>query len=263
MNKIKKIVPWVSVLLYLAVMLPLIGAKKHDIKCQNIKVNILDETNNFFIEEGDVLTMLKDKGEKIIGTDINSINVNKLEEFLLLHPSVKNANVHRTLQGNIEIEIIQRNPILRIINKNRESFYVDESGKIMPLSDKYTAHVLVATGNIDLNYTKLIAAQKANINDKSIDKTNTLLSDLNKLAVYIYHDEFWRAQIEQIYVSTSGFELVTRVGTHVIEFGSIENYHKKFRNLKALYKQGLPKSGWNKYKTINLRYDNQVICTKK
>lgn len=263
MSKLKKIAPWITILLYLAVMLPLIGAKKHDVKCQSIKVNILDETNNFFIEEADVLTMLRDKGEKIIGNDINSIDVNKLEEFLLLHPSVKNANVHRTLQGNIEIEIIQRNPILRIINKNRESFYVDEAGKIMPLSDKYTAHVLIASGNINLNYTKLIAAQRANIGDKSVDNSNTILLDLNQLAGYIYRDEFWRAQIEQIYVSGSDFELIPRVGTHIIEFGSIENYEKKFRNLKALYTQGLPKTGWNKYRTINLRYDNQVICIKK
>ena len=262
MKKVKQIAPWLTILLYLAVMLPVIGAKKHDVKCQKIVVNILDETNNFFIEEGDVLTMLTDKGEKIIGNDINSINVNKLEEFLLLHPSIKDANVHRTLQGNIEIEIIQRNPILRIINKNRESFYVDEAGKIMPLSNKYTAHVLVASGNINLNYTKLIASQRAIVDNKLDEKSSDLLFELQQLSNYIYHDKFWRAQIEQIYVTSSGFELIPRVGTHLIEFGGIENYENKFRNLKALYTQGLPKTGWNIYKTINLKYENQVICTK-
>ena len=263
MNKVKQILPWITILLYLAILLPLIGAKKHEIKCHSIVVRILDETNNFFIEETDVLSMLNDKGETIIGKEIGDINVNKLEEFLLLHPSVKNANVHRTLQGDVEIKIIQRNPILRIINKNRESFYVDEEGKIMPLSTKYSAHVLIASGNIGLNYTKLIAAQKAKIGDKSVDNSNALLLDLYQLAAYIYHDEFWKAQIEQIYVSDGDFELIPRVGTHIIKLGSAENYRNKFRNLKILYMQGLPKAGWNKYKIINLKYNNQVICTKR
>ncbi len=263
MKKFKSIAPWITILLYLAIMLPLIAAKKHEIKCSKIIVRILDETNNFFIEEADVLSMLNDKGEKIIGEDINSINVNKLEQFLLLHPSVKEANVHSTLQGDVEIKIIQRNPILRIINKNRESFYVDDEGKIMPLSNKYSAHVLIASGNIGLNYTKLIAAQKAKIGDNSVDNSNPLLLDLYQLAAYIYHDEFWRAQIEQIYVLDNGFELVPRVGTQIIQLGNTDNYKNKFRNLKALYKQGLPSAGWNKYKTINLKYNNQVICTKR
>jgi len=252
-----------TIVIYIAVLLPLIGAHKKEIKCERINVHILDETNNFFIEENDVLSMLKDKGETLINKNISSINTNVLEEILLKHPSVKEANVHTTLQGSVEIKIVQRNPILRIINKNRESFYVDEEGRIMPLSDKYTAHVLVASGNIDLNYTKLLTAQNKQIGDNSVDNYNPLLLDLYKLASYIYHDDFWRAQFEQIYVNGSEIELVPRVGTHLIELGSIENYKTKLRNLKALYNQGLPKAGWNNYKKINLKYNNQVICTKR
>lgn len=263
MNKVKQILPWATIIIYIVVLLPLIGAKKKDIKCERINVRILDETNNFFIEEGDVLSMLNDKGEAIIGTSISSINTNVLEEFLLMHPSVKHANVHTTLQGNVEIKIVQRNPILRIINKNRESFYVDEEGKIMPLSNKYTAHVIVASGNIDLNYTKLLAAQNEQIGDNSVDNYNQQLLDLYNLAIYIYRDEFWKAQFEQIYVNGHDFELIPRVGTHLIELGTVENYKAKLRNLKALYTQGLPQAGWNNYNRINLKYNNQVICTKR
>mgnify|MGYP000956836569 FL=1 len=42
-----------------------------------------------------------------------------------------------------------------------------------------------------------------------------------------------------------------------------ENYKKKFRNLRAFYLQGLNNVGWNKYEKISLRFDNQVICTKR
>jgi len=252
----KKIAPWLTIILYLVVVLSFIGAKKDKIKCKNVNVNIIDKTNNFFIEKKDVLTMLEDKGEELIGQNINDVNVNKLEEMLLVNPSVKDANVYRTINGNIEIEIKQRNPILRIINKNKESFYVDDTGKIMPLSNKYTAHVLIASGDINLSYTKLISLQTHN-------KIDTLLLNINKLSKYIYNDRFLKSQIEQIYVNKSNFELIPIVGTQIIEFGDIQNYKEKFNKLKALYKQGFSKMGWNKYKIINLKYYNQVICTKK
>jgi cell division protein FtsQ len=263
MNKFKKIVSWVLLLLYLVVMLSFTGAKKREVVCESVKIQVVDGTNNFFIEEKDVLSLLHDKREVLVGKELDSIDVNKIEEVLLLHPSVKQASVYRTLKGEVKIKINQRNPILRIINKGGDSFYVDEEGKIMPLSNKYTAHVVVASGNINLNYTKLLAAQKAKIGDKSVDNSNALLLDLYELASYIYHDEFWNAQIEQIYVNRGEFELIPRVGTHVIKLGSIENYTTKFRNLRALYLQGLPRAGWNNYSTINLKYNNQVICTKR
>jgi cell division protein FtsQ len=70
--------------------------------------------------------------------------------------------------------------------------------------------------------------------------------------------------VEQIYLNEKGeYELIPRVGAHVVKFGSFENYREKFRNLKAFYKKGLNNVGWNQYLYINLKYDNQIICTKK
>jgi cell division protein FtsQ len=133
----------------------------------------------------------------------------------------------------------------------------------MPLSDKYSAHVLVASGHLNepysKRYTRNLRAQSA----QNVDNSGSLLLDLYQLAEYIYNDKFWRAQIEHIYVLNNEFEMVPRVGTHIIEFGGIDNFEKKFRNLKALYLKGLPETGWNNYNTVNLKYNNQVICTKR
>ena len=43
-----------------------------------------------------------------------------------------------------------------------------------------------------------------------------------------------------------------------------EAYEEKFEKLKMFYTEGLNKTdGWNKYSTINIKYKNQVVCTKK
>ncbi|MFW6222798.1 MAG: cell division protein FtsQ, partial [Bacteroidota bacterium] len=59
------------------------------------------------------------------------------------------------------------------------------------------------------------------------------------------------------------FEIIPRVGAHFIHFGSIDQYEWKFKKLKYLYKKGFSKEGWNKYEQINLKYKNQIICTKR
>lgn len=84
------------------------------------------------------------------------------------------------------------------------------------------------------------------------------------MADFVNKDQFWRAQIEQVFVQENGELLVVpQVGDYLIEFGTPEDYTLKLRNLKAVYQQGFKNLGWNKYKTISVKYRNQVVCTKK
>ena len=74
---------------------------------------------------------------------------------------------------------------------------------------------------------------------------------------------FLKAQIEQVYVDKTGeFELFPRVGNHIIVFGNAEDIDKKFERLLIFYRNGLSKTGWNKYNVINIKYENQVVCSK-
>ena len=91
-----------------------------------------------------------------------------------------------------------------------------------------------------------------------------IIKDIYNLASYINKDDFWKAQFQQIYVNENfEFELIPIVGDFNIIFGDISNIEKKFEKLKLMYKTGFNNEGWNKYKTINLKYKNQIVCTKK
>lgn len=81
---------------------------------------------------------------------------------------------------------------------------------------------------------------------------------------FVNKDDFWRAQIEQVFVQANGeLLIVPQVGDYLIEFGTPDDYELKFRNLRAVYQQGFKNIGWNRYKTISVKYRNQVVCTKK
>jgi len=73
-----------------------------------------------------------------------------------------------------------------------------------------------------------------------------------------------KIQIEQIYVTKNReYEFVPKVGRHIIIFGGIENMNEKFKKLLVFYHQGINNAGWNTYKSINLKFENQVVCSKK
>ncbi|GAO30989.1 cell division protein FtsQ [Geofilum rubicundum JCM 15548] len=84
-----------------------------------------------------------------------------------------------------------------------------------------------------------------------------------KVAGMITGDPFWTAQMEQIYIRRNNeYILVPRVGDHLILLGQPENVEKKLRNLKELYTSGLDPKEWNEYQVINLKYENQIICSR-
>jgi cell division protein FtsQ len=175
--------------------------------------------------------------------------------------AVKNAEVFLSLQGVLTVTVEQRQPLVRVFNNRGESGYLDNLGHFMPLSHKYTARVLVANGHYSDGLWAFDAKEVAE-ND-SLTKV-LVLDDVYRLASFIDKHPFWKAQINQVYYNRNHeFELIPRVGTHVILLGKAEQIEEKFGKLFAFYKKGLPYTDWNRYDHINLKYKNQVVCTKK
>jgi cell division protein FtsQ len=179
------------------------------------------------------------------------------------NPWVSRADVYMSIDGVVDIEVEQRQPILRVINSNGESFYLDNKGKLMPWSADFTPRTIVATGNINDRYdVRNSLSYSETINNDTL-KTRTKLYDLYAMASFILADEFWSAHIEQIYLNkNSEIELVPKVGNHKIIFGSADEMKEKFWKLKTFYKEGLNYTGWANYDTLNLKFNNQVVCSK-
>jgi cell division protein FtsQ len=262
MKKVKKIAIALLLLAYLGVTIGFISERRSRLVCNSLKISIPDSLKHSFVRQKDILNLLQAQGVNWIGQYISQINTQQMESLVYKHPAIKEARVYKTIAGSINIEVLQRQPLLRIINRYGDTYYVDEDGKAMPWSNHFTARVLVANGNIG-NRFDFSRYREANILNDTITSYHTL-KDLFLLASYIQDNKFWRAHFEEIYVEENGdFELIPRVGGHLIIFGKIENMEEKLSNLQQLYTLGLPNEGWNKYSIINLKFKNQVVCTKK
>ena len=241
---------WLISLSGLVTLMSFIEVKKSALKCTDVKVLLPGQYN--FVERDEVDRILMENGGAMLGKDLNDINIHKLENALKANPFIEFAKVYADMTGVIHVQIRQRQPVLRVVNMANLHFYIDGNGNKIPLSDNYTAKVLVATGLIEEDFSGRVDTLKTK-----------MARDLFRTALYIKSDTLWDNQIEQLFVDLKGdIEMVPRVGGHKIILGSADSLQIKFRNLLVFYKKAIPKVGWDTYKSINLKYANQIVCEK-
>ena len=261
-KKVLHISLWVICSVGILLLLGFVNKAQNEVICSEIEVDIDRSNGNFFVGEEDINAMVYHEIDTVIGRAISDIKTERLEYKINNHPSVYNAEVYKTINGKLVIEVKQRTPIVRIFNKEGESFYIDSTGQIMPQSPNYTSRVLIANGYINDSFIDVYQENARNVSDTLANRS--YIDEIFTFAEFIRKDKFWNAQIEQLYVNKDlEIELIPKVGNHRIVFGDAVSIREKFDKLKVFYFKGLNKTGWNEYSIINLKYANQVVCTKR
>lgn len=210
--------------------------------CHELRVVVKDSLDKHFVSENDLVSILRKAGLDPIKHPMDDVNTHQIETELLKNEMIAKVEAYKTPSGIIKLEVTQKMPILRIMSA-RGNYYVDNLGTTMPISRRYAAHVPIVSGNVE----KELA-----------------VTDLYKFALFLHENKFWNDQIEQIYIyPDQDVELIPRVGNHRIILGTLDGFEEKLANLKLFYEQAIPKVGWEKYVVINLKYKNQIVCTKK
>lgn len=255
---------WISLVGYLVISLGFVTHRNRGVICSRIEVKVIDSIENSFISAKDIKRMIDRKGKSPIGKSLWTINTYEIESNLTNLMAVRDVQAYKTVDGALSIMVKQRQPVVRIFNKYNQSYYIDDEAKILPLSDRFAAHVLVVNGNITEPFRIRPNIDISIWQDSLIDGSRPLICEIYDFANYLAGDDFWNAQIAQVYVDgPNDIELIPRVGSHLILLGSFENYALKLNKLKKFYEEALPAEGWNKYKLINLKYSNQIICKKR
>lgn len=256
---------WILLPVSLAVLVGFVQREQQSMLFTSMDIDVDYSTGNFFIDKDDVKEMIYSKGDSLVGSYTNKINLATYEKLINQNPSVQKAQIFSSVDGKVFVTVQQRKPIIRIMNNLTNGYYIDDNGRYMPLSNNYTARVIIANGHTDILPNDEVIKGFAN-GTTSLDDVppgKSLVADLYQLSKFIVNDTLWNVLVEQIYVNAENdIELIPKVGKHTIVLGSVENMEQKFNNLRLFYKKGLNKKGWENYEVINLKFINQVVCIK-
>ena len=214
-----------------------------------ISVNNLREikSSDIYMYDYDSLLISEDSIQSVISEllvlkNINKSNIHKnnLEFELNKNQLINQSDIFIDVSGNMIVNIKQRKPIARFLdNKN----YLDVNGLIMPKSKDYSPVVPIIVG---------------------FNKSTLQLKSIYKLSHFIYEDKFLRKNITKIIIdSTGNFVLQLRKHKFKVSLGRLDKLELKVNNFKAFYIKGMKDQLLNKYSTINLQFDNQVVGVKK
>lgn len=264
MKKILHIFLWVIILSGIVTTMAFVNKANKQAVVQKAFIHLGKTEENAFITEADILNLIQPGAQQFKAAASEKFPVHVLEKKIMQLPAVKDVQVYKNLNGTLHVDVEQRKPIVRVFNLSGESYYIDETGSLMPLSHNYTAHVLIVNGNLNDKYANRYHLSIADIAANDTLANISMLDDIYELAMFISKNAFWKAQIEHINVNKDfEFELYPRVGNHRIVFGDKNNMHEKFARLLIFYKKVLNEIGWNEYESINIKYNNQIVCTKR
>ncbi len=198
-----------------------------------------DNPEQLLLSEKSVNKLLIQNKGSITNIKKESLDLNSIEKALNTNSFVRKANLYVTVNGDVGVAIAQKKPLARVHDK--EVYYIDEEGEIMPLSSNIAIRVPLVTGEIDKKDIKGIF----------------------KLVKQISEDNFFKKQVEGIHVKDKKYTLLMREFDFEIDFGASTNCELKLKNFKAFYQKALKDKTINKYSKVNLQIASQVVCTKK
>lgn len=235
--------------------------KQSQVVCPEFVIELKDQEmpliSRFYIR-----SLITEKGIKVKGQHLDAIDLEKIHQVIASSPFVKSANLTIDVNGKVKANVVQRRPIVRVVDFAGAQFYIDSEGKRVPISHEFTARVLVANGKI--RSLQNPAAKPGMMGAK--EPYQLLPVDLQNIFVVakqLERDEFTKALVEQVYLNSNGeIELIPKVGEQTILLGDTTSLHEKLGKLKTFYTHGNRNEAWSTYRFINLKYRDQVICKK-
>ena len=258
MRKFLKILALIP-LLYLMVLPVYLASSTSSKTCGGIVIDIKDSSEFHFVTRKQLLNLAYGNSGRILGKPVREINLNAIENRINVLRELKVAEVYTTIDGNVHVYADQREPLMRLMPDGGGDFFLDEDGVIVRRRNLYNPRLHIVGGNISISQAML---NGVSVLDTSIKIS--ILKDIYQLVSYINDDDFWSAQIDQLFVDDNNkIDLIPRVGNQTVHLGTIENFKGKLRNLEAFYDKVLPEVGWNKYSVINLEFKDQIVCKKR
>lgn len=203
-----------------------------------VRLDFIGE-NTLYLSKSSVNKLLIQNQEPLECLSKEVIDLKGLESKLSSHDMIQSAEAYFTVNGEVRLEVEQRKPIARVVSD--PPFYIDSYGKLMPLSPEHSARVMLVHGDID---------------DEKMNIVFNLIKEIQK-------DYFLNMNVTDVMINAeSKLSMRMRTCDFDIYIGTFENMDQKFTNLKAFYKKTKKDNMLQQYKTVNLQFDQQVVCTK-
>ncbi|MDR0970416.1 MAG: FtsQ-type POTRA domain-containing protein [Lentimicrobiaceae bacterium] len=226
---------------------------------KKLNIEVFPTGERRFINKEEIMQTVDILYDTLCKTLVKDFDPKKADSMLIKNPWIENATVNLSLSGEVKIKIKEYEPIARIFGTQNQTAYIDKKGFLIPVSDCYTPYVPIVSGFLNFHH---VTCAHQHISDSAYQ--NTQLREALEIVQFIVADSILDALVEQIYLNDEGeFELAIRLLNFPVILGNNKQLDEKFTKFKVFYANKLGTEELNKYRKISLKYQNQIVCTKK
>ena len=121
----KKVLRFILILVAIVAIVVFANITMRNLNVSAINIEIEYGGKDELMGKADVTKMLQSKFGDISKKKRKEIKSEEIEEYLVQRNFISAANVYLTLGGDLKLEIVQSNPIVRVCNSNGYQFYID------------------------------------------------------------------------------------------------------------------------------------------
>lgn len=246
----KKIAKTLASVVGVAVLLFVVFFVSNRQNCNGIKISFDDSNGVNFLTQQTVANLLPSHLQNgAVGIELDSLDLTAIEANLDRYPYVDKSEVFLDINGQLNVMVRQKVPLLRVKNAYGDMYYLSDEGEKLALSTEYSHRVPVVSGY--LNDSRKLTGM--------IEKAGE--HDLFELGTLISKDEFWSAMVTQINVTADQrYELSTMIGDFIVNLGKIRDMEKKLGSVKGFFQIAMKKTAvdWSNYVEIICEHPDKV-----
>lgn len=216
------------------------------------------------VSPSEIENLLMEEFPGLTSSRVRNVNTHAIEAFLSKNPYVETVHAAVSVGGRILVNIVLRRPIARVFYDGND-FYFDRYGRCFPSRKTANCDVPIVSGNFRQRLTGNLVQLDIEKLSRDALRTDYDIVNVWRLAKFL-DDPVSRYSLlfDQIFVDDNGdLVMQPKLGSHEVVVGSADNLDSKFRNLKIFYAKGLPHAGYDAYSRVSVKYDGQVVCTKR
>ena len=216
--------------------------KAGDEMCTQVEVDIPNAGSITFVTRDGILNELRNRNVHLVGEPMRNINTDKVEAALHDSEYLENVDCYKAQNGKVVISATQLVPVLRVFDGGA-SYYVNARGKRMSATASYHADVPIVEGHFTKDFTPM---------------------RILPLVDYVNSDQVLRSLVSMYCIKdTNDIFVVPTIKGHVVNLGNADNYVNKFKKLLLFYRKVMPVKGCLTYHTGSVKWERQVVATKR
>lgn len=206
---------------------------------ENDRVEVIDEMNTGFVTSAELTADIMPRLGDLTARPLSQIGLDSIRTYLCSLDKIETASVMRLNNNRLRISVVPMVPVARVWPSSGPSYYINRQGKTIRANARYHLDVPQLRG--DYPAVKLLPLLDYLNENPDISKLITLISARDSSNIF----------------------LVPAIRGHVINLGDISNIPDKFSRLEKFYAEVLPAKGWEHYDTISLKWNRQIVATRR